>query len=123
MRYSGSKWFLHNDEGKIWQYDDLAVDDSVGLTIEVPVTESSNIVGWTKRYTVGFLFASGIEDVEEARSQVYDGSHLAAYSVPEDVWYFRQYVQNMVVDEGMDNTFEYEVLDQSEKRVLSELSD
>ena len=49
-------------------------------TVENPVIESDT-TGWTKIFNIDLIFASGIEDVEAARTKVYNGFHDAEFRV------------------------------------------
>ena len=50
---------------------------------ESPVIESDT-TGWTKIFNIDLIFASGIEDVEAARTKVYNGFHKAEFLVSTD---------------------------------------
>ena len=91
--------------------------------IDIPVIES-DATGWTKFQTVDIRFASGVEQVEEVRKEVYNGTVWADFRIERNVRVPEEaYITSSLKDEGWDNTFRYEVLDScSDLHVLEQLT-
>ena len=98
-------------------------DKEILKQVDHPLTEF-HTDGYTQTQAVHVRFSHGFENIKEARKQVFSGSHWALYNVPRAIYEGTNHLTiSWLVDAEMDNTFEYEVVDQiSDKLVLEELS-